>query len=423
MTYTILVIESVKRSLLKAVKKLSLDHPELGEPKLVLLTAHPSRYDSFISTVDVIETDYSPASLKVIFDNIGDDVRAVICRGDKYVQYLRMTLPYLPASVPVASDLSLTATTNKRLMRQAFAASYPEITPGYMHVHDASPQSVEGVVQTLTFPVIVKPASLASSLLIQKCRNVQELAANLRTTFADLSAIYEKEERTEPPEVIVEEFMVGDFYSIDSYVRKRDEIDHCPPIRYIPADTLGIDDFFLYKRSVPTELSERDAAEAYEAATKAIRAVGLTHSAAHIELVKTKTGWKIIELGPRLGRFRNIMYREAYGIDHGYNDMLIHLGLAPRIGSDTQKYCAAYSFYPHEEGALEAIAHLDELRALNSVCYLKTAAAKGEYIRRAKDGGHAVGEVIIATSNKEVFDADCAWIESNVAVVIRKDGV
>ena len=419
MMYTIVVIEALKSSLLRTVAKLTEQHADLGKPQLVLLTSKPEQYYQYDNRLTVIATDYSDESLKQALGTIKGDIKAVICRGDKYVQYLRRVVPHLPGDVLVSNEISLERATNKRLMRQAFAENAPDITPGYSRVKDASETTIQAVVSSLHFPVIIKPASLASSLLIQKCTTQDELTKALRGTFAQLEDIYQKEGRSEYPEIIVEEFMEGDFYSIDSYVSESGAVTHCPPVFYLPANKLGIDDFFLYKRNVPTALSEKDVQEASQAAEKAIAAVGLTYSSVHTELVKTTGGWKIIELGPRLGRFRNIMYRQAYEIDHGYNDVLVHLGIATQVTTELKKHCAAYSIYPTQEGVLEAIVGIEEARGLEGVCYYTVMAQPGDYVYHAKNGGHALSEVIIAHQDKAVFENSCAWFEKNVKAVVK----
>lgn len=417
MTYTILVIEAYKDSLLKAVRKLHAEHAELGTPRIILLTSDPEKYATY-SDITTIGTDYSSENLTGIFASLTEEVKGVVCRGDKYIQYLRKVVPYLPPGVPVASEESLKISTSKRLMRQAFLEHFPEITPRFMKVNDATSDTLSALATELAFPVIIKPTSLASSLLIQRCDDQVQLEQGLADAFSRIATIYSQEGRHEEPEIIVEEFMEGDFYSIDSYVQEEGRVVHCPPIPYVPANKLGIDDFFLYKRFAPARLSNEDIDAAEKASEKALLATGLTHTSAHIELVKTDRGWKIIELGPRIGRFRNIMYRQAYGFDHGYNDLLVHVGMPPEVSAEVAKHCAAYSIYPSTEGTLARIEGIQAARDLPSVCYFQLHAKEGDYVRHAKNGGHALLEMILANSDEDTFQKDTAWLEENVFAVV-----
>jgi hypothetical protein len=230
--------------------------------------------------------------------------------------------------------------------------------------------------------------------------------------------VYEQEERNEKPHVIVEEYMEGDLYSIDAYISASGKAYCCPPVRYIPAKHLGIDDFFIYKRFVPAGLSDKEVELASAAAQKAVSAVGLTSSSAHIEIIHTKHGWKIIELGPRLGRFRHDMYGRAYGIKHSLNDIKVRLGLEPEIPKTLMEYCCAYSIYPLKEGKLRSIHGLGELEQYEEVIQLKVFAQVGDDCIFAKHGGHSLAELIIATPIRERFDKIIKFTEENVTAHI-----
>jgi hypothetical protein len=258
--------------------------------------------------------------------------------------------------------------------------------------------------------------------MIQQCYDAAELRTVATKSLKQLAKVYQKEQRSEEPELIVEEFLEGDFYSIDSYVLRPGQVWHTPPVWYVPAKQLGIDDFYLYKRSMPTALSAEETEQAQTAAEAAIAAAGLQYTSVHVELVLTHTdGWKIIEIGPRLGRFRNIMYRETCGIDHSYNDLLIHVGLKPELASKSRPaYCAAYSIYPERAGVLKEVTDLAQLRKkTKSVVYFVDKSRPGARVYPAKSGGHALCEVIFASSSKATFDADCAWFEKHVTAELE----
>lgn len=417
----VLVVDHLTDSIPAALNKL-VDQGVIDPVGVLFLTRRPEVYANVAMDGVPLKTltcTFQDDDLQDIMPQYTDDVIAVICRGDKQVQFLRKLLPYLPSRVHVSSDTSLDAATNKRLMREAFALSAPEITPIHTRVYDASVDSVRTIESTVGYPVIVKPASLVSSLLIQKCRNRQSLQAALNTVFDAIQSIYTREDRASVPEVIAEEYLEGDFYSIDAYVRAPDQVTFCPPVAYIPAQQIGIDDFFLYKRFVPTDLTDQDIRNANEATKKAITALGLTYTSTHVELIKTVSGWKIIEVGPRLGRFRNTMYELAYGIDHSLNDILTHLDRSTVIPTELQRYCAAYSIYPHKEGILQQIQGVDYLQQNPHVSNLKIAAKTGDMAHFAKNGGKALAEFIVTATDEDDFASLDDYIRENVKAIIE----
>ncbi len=420
--YTILVVEAVKSSLIQAVSRLHTERPELGTPHIVLLTTTPEKYRHYEQQgVSIVACDFEPATIQKLLADVTNPIKGVICRGDMYVQYLRKVVPYLPTDVPASSEASLEIATNKRLMREAFQEHCPQNTP--RHVQVKNEHEAEQVTDSFTFPVIVKPTSLASSLMIQKCDDAKQLTETLRRVFADLEAIYAHEGRTEPPEVIVEEYLEGDFYSVDSYVVKPGEVYHTPLVYYVPAKQLGIDDFFLYKRTTPVELPPEEVKAAETATQNAIAAAGLQYTSVHTELVRTHDGsWKIIEIGPRLGRFRNTMYREAFAIDHSYNDVLARCGFTPDPTPKQHSYCAAYSIYPEQEGTFVAIRGVDEVQShVAHVVYSADMSVPGAVARYARNGGHALYEVVFVNDTAAGFRADCEWFEATVKAVIKPE--
>ena len=417
----VLVVDHFPESILDALKKYLAAHSQetLG---ILILTRNPEHYkvvkdDGII--IKVVMCSYgSDEEVKKVIEPYKNSIAGVICRGDKQTQYLRKLVPHLERSVRVSSIKSLKTATNKRMMREAFTEFYPEITPKFMKINNDSARTITAIRQQVPFPVIIKPASLASSLLIQSCKSEHELKPALRNIFALLSDIYTREERNDEPEVIVEEYLEGDFYSIDAYVMEEGDIYFCPPVGYIPAQKLGINDFFLYKRFLPTTLSAKDIKVANKVVKKAVMSVGLRYSSAHVELIKTENGWKVIELGPRLGRFRQTMYQKGYGINHSYNDLAIHLGAKPEIPDTLEQYCATYSIYPHQEGILKELIGLEKLTRNPFIFAFKRFDKPGEHVRFAKNGGRALAEFVVASPDKAEFDALSTYIEENVKAVI-----
>jgi len=390
--------------------------------RLLILTPNPARYDNREESegYTVVPCDFSTEQeIEGALAPFREHIAGVICRGDKRIQYLRKVLPFLPPEVPVSSAEALQSATNKRLMRADFRQHYPEITPRFTQVFDATPQTIARVEEDLAYPVIVKPANLASSLLIQSCHTREQLTRALHDIFAIAGRSYEKEDRHELPQIIVEEYLEGEFYSVDAYVQDVGQVTCLPPVAYVPAKQLGIDDFYCYKRSLPVDLRPDELHDAYEVCAKAITAVGLVHSTAHIELVHTKNGWKIIELGPRIGNFRHVMYGMAYGVDHTLNDALVHLGKPPLIKLKFREYSATYSIYPPRDGVLQEVSHLDFLYNNPAVRELRIHAEPGAECLQAKHGGHSLADFIISTPDKREFEKLTAYIESNIKAQLK----
>ncbi len=414
---TLLVIQKVTPSIEQSVRLLQTN-PDFHNLQIACITNNPPTNSVIPYTIlycDFASDEEIAAALKPMLAGIV----GVVCRGDGNIQYLRKIIKHLPPHVLVASETSLEVTTNKRLMRQIFQDKCPELTPAYVQVTDASDAAVRLVEEAVGYPVIVKPANLMSSMLIQSCDSRMELQQVLQGIFNQIRDIYMREGRQDSPQVIVEEYLVGDFYSIDTYVQRFGEVEYCPIVGYVSAKQLGIDDFFLYKRFIPTTLSKKDETMAYEVSKRVNKAVGLTHSSAHIELILTEKGWKVIEIGPRIGRFRNRMYKLSYGLDHSLNDIRIHLGLLPDIPRQLLALTSCYSIYPYQEGELISLDGFEEAKSLPAVTHIDRYIRDGSICKQAKHGGKALADITISTSDPRQYEEAVQFIESRVFARIK----
>lgn len=413
----LLIINHVVANIISSVEFLRKSE-KFQDLRLLVITNRNDfevKYNKYLPELEVIHCDFDDTdNLKLSLKPYTDKIAGIICRGDRHIQYLRKVVPVLPDSLLVASSLALEKSTNKLLMRQSFTKNYPEITPKAMLANDSSNKSLGLIKKDIGYPVVLKPANLFSSLLITICSNRSELKQALEGIFAQIDGLYRQRDIHEQPLVIAEEYLEGDFYSIDAYVMQYGDVYFCPPVAYIPAKQLGIDDFFLYKRFIPTKLTVSEIADGNEAVRKALISVGLEHSSAHVELVLTKNGWKIIEIGPRLGRFRHMMYELGYGINHSLNDIKIHLGLEPEIPKDLINYCSAYSIYATKEGILKKINGIAELNTIKEIKSLKIYAKPGDEVKFAKNGGHAITEFVLSSKNAERFSELTSMIEERV---------
>jgi biotin carboxylase len=417
----LLVVNHIVGSVVSAVEQMRADKA-YADLQILVITDMPDfekKYSRYLNDLEVIHCDYeSPKDLAEKLSPYYESICGVVCRGDKYIQYLRKLAQVLPPSVLVATPKALEASTNKYAMRHAFKQNAPDISPKFIEVADDTKKSIEMIESELSYPVIVKPANLFSSLLIQSCQSRSELEKALKDVFRQIKDVYKASGIKDKPQVIVEDYLEGDFYSIDAYVMNAGQVYFCPPVGYVPASQVGIDDFFLYKRFIPTDLTAGQIEAANQAVKKSLMAVGLTHSSAHVELIFNGKDWKIIEIGPRLGRFRHLMYQQAYAIDHSLNDLKIHLGIPPEIPKTLLRHCNAYSIYPREEGRLKSIAGIDKLHSDPMVKWQKSYSKPGDKCLFAKHGGHALAEFIIASDERKEFKKLTDYIETKIFAII-----
>jgi hypothetical protein len=250
--------------------------------------------------------------------------------------------------------------------------------------------------------------------------NRQQLVDTLKRTFLTMQEAYDVWIKRQKPAVLVEEFMVGDMYTVDVYVDTAGGCYYTPPVEDIVGRKVGYDDLFGYKASLPSNLDDDEVTKAQETAGRACHAVGLRSSTGHVEMMRTAAGWKIIELGPRIGGYRYELYDRAYGINHIANDILNRAGEVPHIPTEVHNYVSVFDIYAHEEGTLKAVYGVDVVEKLASFTYLRQNIFVGEPALFARNNGDVVITVMLSHPDKAQLEADVVTLEEALVLEVNE---
>ena len=367
----------------------------------------------------IIPVDYNkPESLAKGLFKIEDRILAITCRGDKNIPDFAKIVPHVPyLKTPTAE--SLRWASDKIAMRERFDAYDSELSPRFLIVHDASKKTLDNIKSRLKFPIIIKPAHLHSSLLVSQCRTQKELKINLEKIFRKINNVYKQNKSKQTPLVLAEEMMQGDKYSVDAYVDSRGQIYFCPFVYNRSGVHVGFDDFFEYELSNRPVLNKKQKNEALKVATKAVHALSLCNTSAHIELMQTKDGWKVIEVGARIGGFRQRLYKLSHGIEHAVNDVCIHIPQKLFIPKVRKQYVGVFNFYARSEGKLDSIKGIYKVKKLKSFIELKILKQKGAVCRFARNGGSHVVSIWLVNKNLQQWEKDVAEMESLIEIITK----
>lgn len=346
---------------------------------------------------------------------------AAVCRSETNQAYFQKIIPHIPYVRTPTVD-SLAWSTDKVFMRQRFRLYDKKITPKFMVVKSADDTSIANIKKKVGFPLIMKPAALASSLLVTICFHEEELEKNLKKALGSIASVYKKNQRIEEPKVLVEEFMEGPMYSVDVYVSSRGKCYFCPPVYVKTGREVGFDDFFGYLQMTPTTLATPGIRALEEVAQKGIYALGLRSVTAHVELVRCEDGWKILEIGARVGGFRHELYLFSHGIDHAMNDILIRAAKVPDIPKKKKGHAAAMKFYAKKEGELKKLTGILKIQDLKSFVHIDINKALGDKCRFAKNGGKSVFNLYLFNKERSELLADIRRIEKSVDIATNGRG-
>lgn len=325
---------------------------------------------------------------------------------------------YILAAAWIAEHLGLPgmpvaaaeACTDKTIMRALFSEAPEKISPAFQTVTDE--QSLIAFAETHEFPLILKPANLAKSLLVTKNHDLDELRSNYRKATDLLHTTYKKYAPNREPKLLVEEFLEGSIHSVDAFV----DSEGAPHVLkqvvdYQTGYDIGYDDNFHYSRLLPSKLSDEDQAALRHCAEVGIRALGMKSSPAHVEIIMTTAGPRIVEIGARNGGYRERMHSLANGLDISGIALQVALGQPPTISALRNDACAVLELFPRVPGYFAGIDE-ETLRGLASLQYLSVKAKEGSFIGKAGDGYKMAAVLILSSNDKATFDEDLEFVNS-----------
>jgi hypothetical protein len=422
---TILTIDDVEPGLAKAVVK----HSErLGRALkgLVLIDTNPrvasrERVKDKTGLFKEIRLDFSDsAKLQAVMKKYNDRLLAVTCRRENSMSSYRKILPFLPY-VNTPSESALLWSTEKHLMRDRMRGYDKNMVPKYRYLQEHDLHEAHSICEKFNFPVIVKPTGLAASILVSRCNDKSELQACLMRTFQAINDVYARELGRGRPGVLVEEMIRGDMYSTDAYVNSKGEVFFLPLVRVITADSIGLEGFYSHSFVIPTRLAAKDIKAAQKVSVDAIRALNLASTTTHIELFCSPEGWKIIEVGARIGGYREALYREAYGVDHYYNDLAIRMDEKPIIPAEPIGHATSFNIYSDEEGFIEEITGLEEARQVSSLVDIKCYAEPGDLAFFAGNGGRFIVDGTLSNKDPHQLNDDLMRVRKLINIKVRPE--
>jgi biotin carboxylase len=367
----------------------------------------------------VVDCDFSkPEKIASALLPYQDELLAITCRSEQSMSRFAAVIPHVPYLRTPTTE-SLKWASDKYEMRKRMKLYDPSITPRFTLVKENSKKERARITEKIGFPMIIKPTNLSGSLLVSICYHEAELEKTLRTTLRKLKKSYELDHRLEEPKVIAEEFMDGDMYSVDSYVGARGKVEHCPLVKVVTGKKAGHDDFFGYLQITPPVFKKETIAKAELAAEKAIHALGLRSTMAHTELMKIDDEWKVIEIGARMGGFREIMHKITCGIEHGLNDILIRIPQKTVLPKKCTAFACTMKWFANKEGKILEMKGIKKIEQLESFYRISVNKKVGDRAVFARNGGRSIFNLFLHNPDRSKLLADIRRVEQLVEIKIQ----
>jgi len=174
---------------------------------------------------------------------------------------------------------------DKWLMKQSFLKYNVPCAAGRLFLRDEKIKEED--LDSLQYPLIIKPKDATSSQGVYKIESYKDIFKfeNITRSFSHNN------------EVIVEEFLDGKEYSVESITFKGSTTICQFTEKFVTPFPTTVEIGHLQ----PAELTEQEREEITQVVTSAIKAIGIDNSAAHTEVKLTSYGPKVVEIGARGG--------------------------------------------------------------------------------------------------------------------------
>lgn len=298
--------------------------------------------------------------------------------------------------IGVNEDTAIKA-TDKSVMREALnAADVP--VPKFFRV--TNKEEFKAAVSQIDGPFMVKPSDSSGSRGILKVdeRTALDSAYNYTKQFSHNGI------------VVVEECMIGPEVSVETLAINGD----VHVVQITDKITTGAPHFVEMGHTQPTRLD--CAGEIKRVAIAANKAVGIENGPSHTEIIVTKDGPKIVEIGARLGGdcITTHLVPLSTGVNMVEACIRIALGEKPNI-SPTLCCGSAIRYFQQHMGVVERIEGVDEAEKMIGVKQVTIVHGVRETITDITDSGSRMGFVIAQGT-----DADDAAEKCEKALKIIK---
>lgn len=273
--------------------------------------------------------------------------------------------------------------TDKGEMIKAFEAAGVE-HPWYFILE--TPEALDKVADQITYPCISKPLDNAGSKGVMLIKDRKEL----------VDAVRYSSENGRRGGVIVEEYLVGNEVSVEVMV-----VDGKPHILQVTDKlTTGAPHFVEMGHSQPSGLGESNVGAIRDLAARAVMAVGIDKGPAHVEIMLTKNGPRMIELGARMGGdcITTHLVPLSTGIDMIKATIQTCLGEPVDVEQKFQKG-SAIRFFNLPYGVVENISGKEDAESIPDIREVTFTKGVGDTVGEIGSSGDRAGFVIAQSDN------------------------
>lgn len=305
--------------------------------------------------------------------------------------------------LPSISPETALKATDKGEMIKAFKEHSVE-SPWFFIVEDEL--QLKNITEQIDYPCIIKPTDNAGSKGVVLVKSPDEVLNAYRYSKAN----------SRHGAVIVEEYMQGQEVSVEVMVLEGEV--------YILAVTdkitTGPPHFVEMGHSQPSQLPKKDLEKIRDLAKRALAAIGIMGGPAHVEIMLTAKGPKMIELGARMGGdcISTHLVPLSTGVDMVKAAIQIALGEKPDINPTLNKG-SAIRYLESRSGILAEVKGLEEAKKVPGVVEITITKEPGDLLGEIKSSNDRLGFVIAQGNTAEEAIGICDNLTKTICVEVR----
>lgn len=266
--------------------------------------------------------------------------------------------------------------TDKIEMIQCFKEKRVE-SPWYFIIDN----NLEEIMESFRYPCIFKPADNSASrgVCLVNCPSEVYQAYEYSRTFSRNGKI------------LVEEYMQGPEVSVEVLVWDSEVF----VIAITDKITTGAPFFVEMGHKEPSELEKSSLEQIRNLAKRAVNAVGIKNGEAHVEIILTQEGPKVVELGARLGGdfITSDLVPLSTGVDMLKATLQIACGEEPDTTIRVQKG-SAIRFIEAEAGTIQEIKGVEEAEKIHGIKRIEFFKKVGDKSNEVHNSLDRIGCVI-----------------------------
>ncbi len=266
----------------------------------------------------------------------------------------------------------------------------------------------DGLIDRIMYPCIMKPTDNSGSRGVVLCHDVEELNREYEYTRAE----------SRGGAIIIEEYLQGPEFSIEVMV-----VDGEPHVLQITDKlTTGAPHFVEMGHSQPTRQPENVQKQIRDLAVRACKAVGISNGPAHVEMILTASGPKMVELGARMGGdcITTHLVPLSTGIDMVGSTIKLACGekidIEPKIHKGS-----AIRYFKTRCGVIKSITGIEEAKRIAGVKEISIVHQIGETVGEIGSSADRVGFVIAQATTAEEAVSICEHAKGMISIEMEME--